>query len=92
MRIMTRLTPNLDSTVSSKEVKAGETTIDKLVVAKTNEKDVWPTYPETNVTEGETAKSTRVCGTTSQTTSALTRPTAATAAAVRAADLIGGPD
>ena len=56
--IMTRLTPKLDSTVSSKEVKAGETTIDKLVVAKTNEKDVWPTYPETNVTEGETPKST----------------------------------
>lgn len=56
--IMTRLTPKLDSTVSSKEVKAGETTVDKLVVAKTNEKDVWPTYPETNVTEGETAKST----------------------------------
>ena len=55
--IMTRLTPNLDSTVSSKEVKAGETTIDKLVVAKTHEKDVWPTYPETNVTEGETPKS-----------------------------------
>lgn len=56
--VMIRLTPKLDSTVSSKEVKAGETTIDKLVVAKTNEKDVWPTYPETNVTEGETAKST----------------------------------
>lgn len=56
--IMTRLTPKLDSTVSSKEVKAGETTVDKLVVAKTNEKDVWPTYPETNVTEGETPKST----------------------------------
>lgn len=56
--IMTRLTPKLDSTVSSKEVKAGETTIDKLVVAKTNEKDVWPTYPETNVTEGETPKAT----------------------------------
>lgn len=56
--VMFRLTPKLDSTVSSKEVKAGETTIDKLVVAKTNEKDVWPTYPETNVTEGETAKST----------------------------------
>lgn len=56
--IMTRLTPKLDSTVSSKEVKAGETTIDKLVVAKTNEKDVWPTYPETNVTEGETPKGT----------------------------------
>lgn len=56
--VMIRLTPKLDSTVSSKEVKAGETTVDKLVVAKTNEKDVWPTYPETNVTEGETAKST----------------------------------
>lgn len=56
--VMFRLTPKLDSTVSSKEVKAGETTIDKLVVAKTNEKDVWPTYPETNVTEGETPKST----------------------------------
>lgn len=56
--IMTRLTPNLDSTVSSKEVKAGETTVDKLVVAKTHEKDVWPTYPETNVTEGETPKGT----------------------------------
>lgn len=56
--IMTRLTPKLDSTVSSKEVKAGETTIDKLVVAKTNEKDVWPTYPQSNVTEGETPKST----------------------------------
>lgn len=56
--IMTRLTPKLDSTVSSKEVKAGETTVDKLVVAKTHEKDVWPTYPETNVTEGETPKST----------------------------------
>lgn len=56
--IMTRLTPKLDSTVSSKEVKAGETTVDKLVVAKTNEKDVWPTYPETNVTEGETPKGT----------------------------------
>lgn len=56
--VMFRLTPKLDSTVSSKEVKAGETTIDKLVVVKTNEKDVWPTYPETNVTEGETAKST----------------------------------
>ena len=56
--IMTRLTPNLDSTVSSKTVKPGETTVDKLVVAKTNEKDVWPTYPETNVTEGETPKST----------------------------------
>lgn len=56
--IMFRLTPKLDSTVSSKEVKAGETTIDKLVVAKTNEKDVWPTYPETNVTEGETPKGT----------------------------------
>lgn len=56
--VMIRLTPKLDSTVSSKEVKAGETTIDKLVVVKTNEKDVWPTYPETNVTEGETAKST----------------------------------
>lgn len=56
--VMFRLTPKLDSTVSSKEVKAGETTVDKLVVAKTNEKDVWPTYPETNVTEGETAKST----------------------------------
>lgn len=56
--VMFRLTPKLDSTVSSKEVKAGETTIDKLVVAKTNEKDVWPTYPETNVTEGESPKST----------------------------------
>lgn len=56
--VMFRLTPKLDSTVSSKEVKAGETTIDKLVVVKTNEKDVWPTYPETNVTEGETPKST----------------------------------
>lgn len=56
--IMTRLTPKLDSTVSSKEVKAGETTVDKLVVAKTNEKDVWPTYPQSNVTEGETPKST----------------------------------
>lgn len=55
--VMFRLTPKLDSTVSSKEVKAGETTVDKLVVAKTNEKDVWPTYPETNVTEGETPKS-----------------------------------
>lgn len=54
--IMTRLTPKLDSTVSSKEVKAGETTVDKLVVAKTNEKDVWPTYPQSNVTEGETPK------------------------------------
>ena len=54
--VMFRLTPKLDSTVSSKEVKAGETTVDKLVVAKTNEKDVWPTYPETNVTEGETPK------------------------------------
>lgn len=56
--IMTRLTPKLDSTVSSKEVKAGETTIDRLVVAKTNEKDVWPTYPQSNVTEGETPKGT----------------------------------
>ena len=56
--VMFRLTPKLDSTVSSKEVKAEETTVDKLVVAKTNEKDVWPTYPETNVTEGETPKST----------------------------------
>lgn len=56
--VMFRLTPKLDSTVSSKEVKAGETTVDKLVVSKTNEKDVWPTYPETNVTEGETPKST----------------------------------
>lgn len=56
--IMPRLTPKLDSTVSSKEVKPGETTVDKLVVAKTNEKDVWPTYPQSNVTEGETAKST----------------------------------
>lgn len=56
--VMFRLTPKLDSTVSSKEVKAGETTIDKLVVVKTNEKDVWPTYPETNVTEGETPKGT----------------------------------
>lgn len=56
--VMIRLTPKLDSTVSSKEVKAGETTVDKLVVAKTNEKDVWPTYPETNVTEGETPKGT----------------------------------
>lgn len=55
---MFRLTPKLDSTVSSKEVKAGETTVDKLVVAKTNEKDVWPTYPETNVTEGEIPKAT----------------------------------
>ena len=56
--VMFRLTLKLDSTVSSKEVKAGETTVDKLVVAKTNEKDVWPTYPETNVTEGETPKGT----------------------------------
>lgn len=56
--IMTRLTPRLDSTVSSKEVKAGETTVDRLVVAKTNEKDVWPTYPQSNVTEGETPKGT----------------------------------
>ena len=56
--VMFRLTPKLDSTVSSKEVKAGETTVDKLVVAKTNEKDVWPTYPETNVTEGKTPKGT----------------------------------
>lgn len=56
--VMFRLTPKLDSTVSSKEVKAGETTVDKLVVAKTNEKDVWPTYPETNVTESETPKGT----------------------------------
>lgn len=56
--VMFRLTPKLDSIVSSKEVKAGETTVDKLVVAKTNEKDVWPTYPETNVTEGETPKGT----------------------------------
>lgn len=56
--VMFRLTPKLDSTVSSKEVKAGETTIDKLVVAKTNEKDVWPTYPQSNVTEGETPKGT----------------------------------
>ena len=56
--VMFRFTPKLDSTVSSKEVKAGETTVDKLVVAKTNEKDVWPTYPETNVTEGETPKGT----------------------------------
>lgn len=54
--VMFRLTPKLDSTVSSKEVKAGETTVDKLVVAKTNEKDVWPTYPQSNVTEGETPK------------------------------------
>lgn len=56
--VMFRLTPKLDSTVSSKEVKPGETTVDKLVVAKTNEKDVWPTYPQSNVTEGETPKST----------------------------------
>lgn len=56
--IMFRLTPNLDSTVSSKEVKAGETTVDRLVVAKTHEKDVWPTYPQSNVTEGETPKGT----------------------------------
>lgn len=56
--VMFRLTPKLDSTVSSKEVKAVETTVDKLVVAKTNEKDVWPTYPETNVTEGEIPKAT----------------------------------
>lgn len=56
--VMFRLTPNLDSTVSSKEVKAGETTVDKLVVAKTDEKDVWPTYPQSNVTEGEIPKST----------------------------------
>lgn len=56
--IMTRLTPNLDSTVSSKTVKPGETTVDKLVVAKTHEKDVWPTYPQSNVTEGETPKGT----------------------------------
>ena len=56
--IMFRLTPNLDSTVSSKTVKPGETTVDRLVVAKTHEKDVWPTYPETNVTEGETPKGT----------------------------------
>lgn len=56
--IMGRLTPNLDSTVSSKEIKAGETTVDRLVVAKTNEKDVWPTYPQSNVTEGETPKGT----------------------------------
>lgn len=56
--VMIRLTPKLDSTVSSKEVKAGETTVDKLVVAKTNEKDVWPTYPQSNVTEGETPKGT----------------------------------
>lgn len=56
--IMGRLTPKLDSTVSSKEIKAGETTVDRLVVAKTNEKDVWPTYPQSNVTEGETAKGT----------------------------------
>lgn len=56
--IMTRLTPKLDSTVSSKEVKAGETTVDRLVVAKTHEKDVWPTYPQSNVTEGETPKGT----------------------------------
>lgn len=51
-----RLTPNLDSTVSSKTVKPGETTVDRLVVAKTHEKDVWPTYPQSNVTEGETPK------------------------------------
>lgn len=56
--IMTRLTPNLDSTVSSKTVKPGETTVDRLVVAKTDEKDVWPTYPQSNVTEGETPKGT----------------------------------
>lgn len=56
--IMTRLTPKLDSTVSSKTVKPGETTVDRLVVAKTNEKDVWPTYPQSNVTEGETPKGT----------------------------------
>lgn len=56
--IMGRLTPKLDSTVSSKEIKAGETTVDRLVVAKTNEKDVWPTYPQSNVTEGETPKGT----------------------------------
>lgn len=56
--IMFRLTPKLDSTVSSKEVKAGETTVDRLVVAKTHEKDVWPTYPQSNVTEGETPKGT----------------------------------
>lgn len=56
--VMFRLTPKLDSTVSSKEVKAGETTVDKLVVAKTNEKDMWPTYPQSNVTEGETPKGT----------------------------------
>lgn len=56
--IMTRLTPKLDSTVSGKTVKPGETTVDKLVVAKTNEKDVWPTYPQSNVTEGETPKAT----------------------------------
>lgn len=56
--VMFRLTPKLDSTVSSKEIKAGETTVDRLVVAKTNEKDVWPTYPQSNVTEGETPKGT----------------------------------
>lgn len=56
--VMFRLTPKLDSTVSSKTVKPGETTVDRLVVAKTHEKDVWPTYPETNVTEGETPKGT----------------------------------
>ena len=56
--VMFRLTPNLDSTVSSKTVKPGETTVDRLVVAKTDEKDVWPTYPQSNVTEGETPKGT----------------------------------
>lgn len=50
-----RLTPYLDSEASTHDIKVGETTTDKLIIGRTNEKDLWPTYAMTDVTEGEQA-------------------------------------
>lgn len=53
--MFTRLTPSLNSTVSLKQVQPGGTTTDKLVVNPTNAGDLWPTFPQIDVTEGERA-------------------------------------
>jgi hypothetical protein len=50
-----RLKPVLDSAVSNKTLKSGETTTDKLMITRGNGLDQWPTYPESDVTEGEDA-------------------------------------
>lgn len=58
--MFTRISFDLDSQASFNRVKLGETTGDKLVIRKTNEKDLWPTYDRKAVVEGETGSRDKV--------------------------------